>query len=79
MVMPRGRALRNNLDIWEDPPLPALSQLYCGIYIRDSGNTPALEELADCLEADLREEPSVAEFEKSTPTVTPLRASGTPH
>ena len=35
MVMPRGRALRNNLYIWDDAPLPPLPQLYCGIYIRD--------------------------------------------
>ena len=35
LVMPRGRALRNNLYIWEDAPLPPLPQLFCGIYVRD--------------------------------------------
>ena len=28
LVMPRGRALRNNLYIWEDAPLPPLPQLF---------------------------------------------------
>ncbi len=79
MVMPRGRAQRNNLDIWHDPPLPALSQLYCGIYLRESGNTPAIEELADYLEADLRAEPSASEFEADSPAMTAMRASGISH
>jgi DNA-binding transcriptional LysR family regulator len=79
MVTPRGRALRNDLDIWHDAPLPALSQLYCGIYLRDSGNTPAIEELADYLETDLREEPSADEFDADTPDMTGMRPAGTPH
>ena len=74
MVMPRGRALRNKLRIWHDAPLPPLPQLYCGIYIRDSGNTPAIEELADYLEADLRADPPDEEFETSAAPVTALRA-----
>ena len=40
LVMPRGRALRNNLYIWDDPPLPALPQLFCGIYVRDGEARP---------------------------------------
>jgi DNA-binding transcriptional LysR family regulator len=53
MVMPRGRALMSKLTIWDDPPLPPLPDLYCGIFIRDSGNHKAVEELADYLAADL--------------------------
>lgn len=57
LVMPRGRALRNNLYIWEDAPLPQLPQLFCGIYVRDSESRTAADELADDLDADLRAEP----------------------
>jgi len=53
MVMPRGRALMSKLTIWEDPPLPPLPDIYCGIFLRESGNQKAIEELADYLAADL--------------------------
>jgi DNA-binding transcriptional LysR family regulator len=72
MVMPRGRALRNGLFVWEDAPLPRLPELYCGIFIRDGGNRTAIEELADYLGSDLRAEP----MESDTPAeVAPLRAA----
>jgi DNA-binding transcriptional LysR family regulator len=73
MVMPRGRAMRNNLAIWEDAPLPELPELYCGIFIRDGGNRTAIEELADYLEADLRVEPQMPD---KPAAVTPMRALG---
>ena len=57
MVMPRARALRNGLIVWNDAPLPQLPELYCGIFIREGGNRAAIEELADDLMADLRPEP----------------------
>ena len=38
MVMPRGRAIRNNLAIWEDSPLPELPDLYCAIFVREGGD-----------------------------------------
>ncbi len=53
MVMPRGRAAMSKLTIWEDPPLPPLPDLCCGIFLRETGNQPAVEELADYLAADL--------------------------
>ena len=71
MVMPRGRARKTDLHIWEDAPLPKLPELYCGIFVREGGNRTALEELADNLAADLRAEP-----QKDAPaTVAPMRAS----
>ncbi len=74
MAMPRGRALSNNLYIWDDAPLPALPQIYCGIYVRDGGDREAIEELADYLEADLRAEPQPPDWD--TPAqVASLRAS----
>ena len=76
MVMPRGRALRNNLYVWHDAPLPPLPELYCGIYIRESGNTPAIEELADYFDADLRADPPDEEFAGRAAPVTAVRASG---
>jgi DNA-binding transcriptional LysR family regulator len=73
VVMPRGRAMRNNLYIWDDPPLPALPQIYCGIYVRDGGNRVAVEELADYLDADLRAEPQPPDWETGA-DVQSLRA-----
>jgi DNA-binding transcriptional LysR family regulator len=75
MVMPRGRALRNNLYIWEDPPLPALPQIYCGIYVRGGGDREAAEELADYFDADLRAEPQPPDWETDA-QVARLRAAG---
>jgi DNA-binding transcriptional LysR family regulator len=72
LVMPRGRALKNNLYIWEDAPLPPLPQLYCGIYIRDSEARTA-EELADYLDADLRAEPQPPNWETGA-AVAQIRA-----
>jgi DNA-binding transcriptional LysR family regulator len=59
MVMPSGRAVQSNLSVWEDAPLPKLSPLHVGIYIREGGDRNAVEELADHLGSDLlRIEPS---------------------
>ena len=74
MVMPRGRALRNGLQVWRDAPLPDLPQLYCGIYVRD--NTPAVEELADYFDADLRSDPPDGEFQGDETSLGAMRASG---
>ena len=55
MVMPRSRAIRHRLSIWEDGPLPKLLDLHGAICIRDSrdGGT-AIEELADHLMGEIR-------------------------
>ena len=70
MVMPRNRALENGLFVWENAPLPQLPELYCGIFVRDGGNRAVIEELADCLAADLRADPIVPE------TAEPATRSG---
>jgi DNA-binding transcriptional LysR family regulator len=59
MVMPRGRAIRNNLAIWEDSPLPELPDLYCAIVVREGGDRTAIEELADHIKEEIRVEPNV--------------------
>src|ERR1043166_8237664 len=71
MVMPRGRALKNDLMVWEDAPLPRLPELYCGIYVREGGSMKAIEELADFL-SELRYEPQ----DSATGSVSPIRAKG---
>src|SRR5438270_1143017 len=75
MVMPRGRAVKTNLAMWEDAPLPKLPELYCGIFVRDGGNRTALEELADYLAADLRAQPQSVEAQPQSATVAPMRVS----
>src|SRR6476646_7962908 len=69
MVMPRGRALKNDLTVWEDAPLPKLPELYCGIYVREGGTLKAIEELADFLD-ELRYEPQ----DLPGGSVAPMRA-----
>jgi DNA-binding transcriptional LysR family regulator len=56
MVMPRGRAIRNHLSIWEGGPLPKLPNLYGAICIREGGGGgTAIAELADHLNERVRD------------------------
>lgn len=72
MVMPRGRAVKTDLAIWDDAPLPKLPELYCGIFVRDGVTWKAIEELADFL-GELRNETFLPdELER---TVAPIRVS----
>jgi len=76
LVMPRGRALKTNLYIWEDAPLPPLPQLFCGIYVRDGEARTAADELADYLDTDLRAEPQPPNWETGASVSPLLRVSG---
>ena len=62
MAVPRGRAIRNNLVIWEDAPLPRLPELYCALVVREGGGRTAVEELADYLKDQIRVEPNSLGF-----------------
>lgn len=68
MAVPRGRAIRNKLIIWEDAPLPKLPELYCALIVREGGDRGAIEELADYLKDQIRIEPDSLGF-TSAPTV----------
>jgi len=48
-IMPRSRAHANGVEIWEDAPLPKVSDMFCGIYLGETGDFAALEELADAI------------------------------
>jgi DNA-binding transcriptional LysR family regulator len=79
MVLPKSRVLQTSLTVWEDPPLPELPQLYCGIYLREGGNNrAALEELADAIAAVLRPQLQVKDG-GAAPDIAPVRASGSGH
>jgi len=73
MVMPRGRAMKAELAVWEDPPLPRLPELYCGIFVREGSTSKAIEELADYLE-ELQNEP-IAPEDMADRLVASIRAS----
>jgi DNA-binding transcriptional LysR family regulator len=60
MAVPRGRAIRNKLAIWEDAPLPKLPDIYCAIFVRDGGERTVIEELADYLKDEIRLDPNAA-------------------
>jgi DNA-binding transcriptional LysR family regulator len=62
MAMARGRAIRNNLVIWEDSPLPKLPEFYCALVVRGGSDRTAIEELADYLENQIRTEPNSLGF-----------------
>jgi DNA-binding transcriptional LysR family regulator len=47
MAVTRRRAEAIGLPIWEDAPLPKLRDLFCGVYVRESGERSAYEQLAD--------------------------------
>ncbi len=49
MALARSRAGIPGLMIWDDGPLPALPDVFCGIYIREGGERMALEQLADAI------------------------------
>ncbi len=47
MALTRRRAHDIGLSVWDDAPLPKLSDLYSGVYIREGGTRSAYEQLAD--------------------------------
>jgi DNA-binding transcriptional LysR family regulator len=73
MVVPRGRAIRNNLTIWEDSPLPKLPTLYGAIFVREGEDRTAIEELADHLMDEIHHEPTTR-----TPVAPAARAAAKP-
>jgi DNA-binding transcriptional LysR family regulator len=48
------RLVPAELAVWHDPPLPALPDIECGIYLREGHDHPLLEELAEALAAVIR-------------------------
>jgi DNA-binding transcriptional LysR family regulator len=54
MALPRSRAWSPDLTIWEDAPLPKLSDLIWGIYLRGGDERGPIEELADAIGTELR-------------------------
>ncbi len=77
MVLPRSRVSQTALSIWEDAPLPELPQLFCGIYLRQSGNRVVLEELADEIAKVLRPHLQVKEGGAAgAPEIPPAWAGG---
>jgi hypothetical protein len=56
--VPRGRAIRNKLAIWDNAPLPKLPDLHCAIFVRDGGDRAAIEELADYVKDEITAAPN---------------------
>jgi len=74
MAMPRGRASKKGLVVWEGSPLPKLPDLYCGIYVREGGTSAEIKDLADYLD-DLRNEPMEPDEEPAGGSVAVIRPS----
>jgi hypothetical protein len=43
------RLVPPELIVWRDPPLPALPEIVCAIYLREAENRELLEDLAQVL------------------------------
>ena len=54
MALPRSRVRSPDLMIWEDAPLPKLSDLVWGVYLREGRERGPLEDLADLMATELR-------------------------
>jgi len=48
-ALPRGSAVMAGLQVWENPPLPRLRNVHCGISVRSGGDSAEREQLADVL------------------------------
>lgn len=54
MVLPRSRVWPPELSLWEDAPLPALPNLYWGVYLREGAERELPENIADAIAAEMR-------------------------
>ena len=54
------RVVPPELTVWRDPPLPALPDIVCAIYLREGDDRELLEDLADALAAVIRSRPGRA-------------------
>jgi DNA-binding transcriptional LysR family regulator len=48
-LMARSRVQGEGVEIWEDAPLPRVGDMSCGIYLGETAEPAAIEELADAL------------------------------
>jgi len=54
LVLPRSRADIPGLVVWNDPPLPKLPDIFCGIYVRGGVDAEEREQIADGIAAVLQ-------------------------
>jgi DNA-binding transcriptional LysR family regulator len=54
LVLPRSRVNIPGLVVWEDPPLPKLPDVFCGIYVREGSDAAEREQIAEGIAATLR-------------------------
>jgi DNA-binding transcriptional LysR family regulator len=52
------RLIPSEVTAWHDPPLPALPEVACGIYLREGEDRGLLEELAEALAVIIRPHPA---------------------
>jgi len=56
MALPRGRADLPGIMVWNDPPLPKLPDIFCGIYVRTGADVEEREQIADTIASALRQD-----------------------
>jgi DNA-binding transcriptional LysR family regulator len=53
MALPRGRCDIPGITVWDNPPLPKLPDIFCGIYVRAGVDVEEREQIADTIAAAL--------------------------
>src|SRR5260221_6138556 len=53
MALPRSRAGLPGISVWENAPLPALPDIFCGLYVREGADVEEREALAEAIVAAL--------------------------
>jgi len=53
MPLPRSRVGLPGISVWENAPLPALPDIFCGLYVRDGADIEEREQLAEAIVAAL--------------------------
>ena len=56
MALPRSRTDIPGVTIWEDAPLPKLSDIFCGVYVRSGADIEEREQIADAIATALRDD-----------------------
>jgi DNA-binding transcriptional LysR family regulator len=70
MALPKSRADISGVAIWENAPLPKLSDIFCGIYVREGAECDERDQIAETLAVALRAEPAAgAVLAEASPAV----------
>lgn len=68
MALPRSRANLPGLEVWENPPLPKLPDVFLGLYLRDGADMQEREAIAEAIVAVLNPPTAPTSFSRGHQT-----------